>query len=242
MTRMNNNMSRVSLISGAVQTGRADYVAALVSQALEVGVPAEQILYDGLLEGMRRLGVKFRKNEVYVPEVLVAARALNRGMSLLRSGLVGEGVEPIGKVVLATVKGDMHDVGKNLVRMMMEGSGLEVVDLGVNRTATDIVEAVRTHRPQIVALSALLTATMDQQRVVIEALIDAGLRDSVKVLVGGAPVTQAFCDLIGADGYTPDAASAAELAKSLLARGSSGRISVTHTEKCDILLENARGG
>ena len=241
MTRMNNNISRISLISGAVQTGRADYVAALVSQTLEVGVPAEQILYDGLLEGMRRLGVKFRKNEVYVPEVLVAARALNRGMSLLRPKLVSEGVQPIGKVVLATVKGDMHDVGKNLVRMMMEGNGLEVVDLGVNKTAEDIVEAVWTHRPQIVALSALLTATMDEQRVVIEALLDAGLRDSVKVLVGGAPVTQAFCDLIGADGYTPDAASAAELAKTLVGVGSFARLSATQPKKCDILLEK-RGG
>ena len=241
MKRMNNNISRVSLISGAVQTGRADYVAALVAQALEAGVPAEQILYDGLLEGMRRLGIKFRKNEVYVPEVLVAARALNRGMSLLRPKLISEGVRPIGKVVLATVKGDMHDVGKNMVRMMMEGSGLQVVDLGVDKTAADIVEAVRTHRPQIVALSALLTATMDEQRVVIEALIDAGLRDSVKVLVGGAPVTQAFCDLIGADGYAPDAASAAELAKVLLGAGSSVPVSVTQPKKCDILLENARG-
>ncbi len=241
MTRMNNNMSRISLISGAVQTGRADYVAALVSQALELGVPAEQILYDGLLEGMRRLGVKFRKNEVYVPEVLVAARALNRGMSLLHPKLVSKGIRPIGKVVLATVKGDMHDVGKNLVRMMMEGNGLEVVDLGVNKTAADIVETVRTHRPQIVALSALLTATMDEQRVVIEALLDAGLRNTVKVLVGGAPVTQAFCDLIGADGYAPDAASAADLAKTLVGFDSSARASVTQPKKCDILLENARG-
>ncbi len=213
---MNNVLSRVALISGAVQTGRADYVAALVSQALDGGIPAEEILNNGLLEGMRRLGARFRKNEVYVPEVLVAARALNRGLELLRPGLVRENVRLIGKVVLATVKGDMHDVGKNLVRMMLVGAGFEVIDLGVNVPAADIVEAVRRHRPQLLALSALLTATMDQQRIVIEALTDAGLRDAVKVLVGGAPITRAFCDLIGADGYAPDAASCAELARTLV--------------------------
>lgn len=213
---MNNVLSRVALISGAVQTGRADYVAALVSQALDGGIPAEEILNNGLLEGMRRLGARFRKNEVYVPEVLVAARALNRGLELLRPGLVRESVRLTGKVVLATVRGDMHDVGKNLVRMMLVGAGFEVIDLGVNVPAADIVEAVRWHRPQLLALSALLTSTMDQQRIVIEALTDAGLRDSLKVLVGGAPITRAFCDLIGADGYAPDAASCAELARTLV--------------------------
>lgn len=239
--KMKNNLSRVSLISGAVQTGRSDYVAALIAQALESGVPAEQILNEGLLEGMRRLGAKFRRNEVYVPEVLVAARALNRGMELLRPGLIKEGVKPIGKVLLATVKGDMHDVGKNLVRMMMEGGGLEVLDIGVNIDAAEIVEAVRVHRPQVVALSALLTATMDHQRIVIEALMDAGLRSSVKVLVGGAPVTQAFCDLIGADGYAPDAASAAELVKRMLGVGRPSGEAVTRASEYDILQKNACG-
>ncbi len=238
MTSMNNNMSRVSLISGAVQTGRADYVAALVSQALDNGMPAGQIL-DSLLEGMGQLGVKFRRNEAYVPEVLVAARALNRGMELLRPVLVSGGVKPIGRAVLATVQGDMHDVGKNLVRMMMEGCGFEVIDIGVNASAAVVVEAVRVHRPQILALSALLTSTMDQQRVVIEALMDAGLRDSVKVLVGGAPVTQAFCNLIGADGYAPDAASAAELARQMVCGFQSDREDIPYTNKCGILQKNA---
>ncbi len=240
MMKTRNKVSRISLISGAVQTGRPEYVAALVSQALDIGMSAEQIL-DSLLDGMGWLGVKFRRNEVYVPEVLVAARALNRGMELLRPSLVLEGVKPVGRAVLATVQGDMHDVGKNLVRMMMEGRGFEVIDLGVNVSAAAVVEAVRIHRPQILALSALLTSTMDQQRVVIEALMDAGLRDTVKVLVGGAPITQAFCELIGADGYAPDAAGAAELAKQLVCGFQSDDGDILCYEKCDILQKKHNG-
>jgi 5-methyltetrahydrofolate--homocysteine methyltransferase len=213
---MNRFAAGVTLLPGAVQTGRADYVSALVVQALEDGVPAEEILQQGLLEGMRRLGDRFRRNEVYVPEVLVAARALNAGIELLRSALVYGDVRPFARAVLATVKGDMHDVGKNLVRMMLEGEGFEVIDLGVGAAAPAIVEAVRRYRPQILALSALLTSTMDQQRIVIEALTDAGLRAAVKVMVGGAPVTQKFCDLIGADAYAPDAGRAAALARQLV--------------------------
>jgi 5-methyltetrahydrofolate--homocysteine methyltransferase len=229
---MNNHIAQVTMLASAVQTGRADYVSALVTQALENGVTAEEILQQGLLEGMRRLGIRFRKNEVYVPEVLVAARALNAGTALLRPILVREGVPPIGRVLLATVKGDIHDVGKNLVKMMMEGAGIEVVDLGVDVSAQTIVSEVQNKKPQILALSSLLTSTMDQQRLVIEALTDAGLRGHVKVMIGGAPITQKFCDLIGADAFAPDAASGAEIAKKILADLKAREDDVNRMGKC----------
>ena len=210
-------LSQAAQISGAVQTGRADYVQTLVLKAVDDGIPADEILQDGLLEGMRQLGIKFRRNEAYVPEVLVAARALNRGVETLRPWLVSACSNPAGKAVVATVKGDMHDVGKNLVSIMLSGAGFEVVDLGVDVPASVVVDAVRHHRPCIVALSALLSSTMAQQGMVISALEEAGLRQDVKVMVGGAPVTQAFCDHIGADAYAPDAASCAMTA-AMLAR------------------------
>jgi len=204
-------------ISAALQAGKAKDVATLVQQAVDSGISAQQILDDGLLNGMGIIGTKFKNNEVYVPEVLIAARALNKGTELLKSKLLEEGVEPIGKAIICTVKGDLHDIGKNLVKMMLEGVGFAVVDLGVDASEEKIVEAVKEHSPQVVCLSALLTTTMNQLQVVVEALQAAGLRDTVKVMVGGAPVTQAFCDQIGADAYTPDAASAAEVAKSFVA-------------------------
>ena len=188
-----------------------------MQDALDSGATAQQILDEGLLKGMSILGVKFKNNEVFVPEVLIAARALNRGTELLKPRLVEEGVEPIGRVVIGTVKGDLHDIGKNLVKMMLEGAGFAVIDLGVDVSEEKFIEAVKEHKPQILALSALLTTTMNNQQTVIEALKAADLRDKVKVMVGGAPVTQSFCDLIGADAYAPDAASAAEVAKSFVA-------------------------
>jgi len=169
-----------------------------------------------LLDGMAKLGVKFKNNEVYVPEVLIAARALNKGIELLKPYLIDEGIQPVGKVVLATVKGDLHDIGKNLVKMMLIGAGFEVVDLGVDVPEQTIVSAIKEHKPNIVALSALLTTTMTQQEEVVKAIKAAGLRESVKVMVGGAPVTQSFCDSIGADAYTSDAASCAEVAKTFI--------------------------
>ncbi|MDR1247389.1 MAG: corrinoid protein [Clostridiales Family XIII bacterium] len=208
-------MAILEEISEMVQKGKAKDVVALVNQALEQGLLAQEILDKGLLKGMSELGVRFKNNEVFVPEVLIAARALNQGSAVLKSKLVEEGAKTVGTVVLATVAGDLHDIGKNLVRMMMEGVGLTVVDLGVDVPDDKIVEAVKEHNPDIVALSALLTTTMAQQDSVIKALQTAGLRDKVKVMVGGAPITQSFCDKIGADAYTPDASSAAELAKSL---------------------------
>jgi 5-methyltetrahydrofolate--homocysteine methyltransferase len=208
-------MAILEEISEMVQRGKAKDVVALVNKALEENIAAQEILDKGLLKGMGELGVRFKNNEVFVPEVLIAARALNQGSAVLKSRLAAEGAKAVGTVVLATVAGDLHDIGKNLVRMMMEGVGLTVVDLGVDVPDDRIVEAVKEHKPDIVALSALLTTTMDQQSSVIKALQTAGLREKVKVMVGGAPVTQSFCDTIGADAYTPDASTAAETAKRL---------------------------
>jgi len=206
-------MSVLANISAALQAGKAKDVTTLVQEAMDSGVSAQKILDEGLLHGMGIIGTKFKNNEVYVPEVLIAARALNKGTELLKAKLLEEGVEPIGKAIICTVKGDLHDIGKNLVKMMLEGVGFAVVDLGVDIGEDKIVEAVKEHKPQVVCLSALLTTTMNQLQVVVEALTAAGIRDTVKVMIGGAPVTQAFCDQIGADAYTPDAASAAEVAK-----------------------------
>jgi 5-methyltetrahydrofolate--homocysteine methyltransferase len=209
-------MSLIQAISDSLQLGRANIVQAKVQEALDEGYSAEEILNGGLLDGMGKLGVKFKANEVYVPEVLIAARALNKGMETLKPYLVDAGVKPVGKVVLATVKGDLHDIGKNLVKMMLVGAGFEVIDLGTDVPDAKIVEAVKEHKPNIVALSALLTTTMGAQGGVVNALREAGLRQSVRVMVGGAPVTQAFCDSIGADAYTSDAASCAEVARTFI--------------------------
>lgn len=209
-------MTQLESISNAIQLGKAAFVQDMVKEALAAGITAGEILSNGLLDGMAKLGVKFKNNEVYVPEVLIAARALNKGIELLKPYLINEGVKPIGKVVLATVKGDLHDIGKNLVKMMLVGAGFEVIDLGVDVPDQTIVEAVKEHKPNILALSALLTTTMAQQGEVIKAIKAAGLRESVKIMVGGAPVTQSFCDSIGADAYTSDAASCAEVARTFI--------------------------
>lgn len=201
-------------ISTNLQRGKAKIVSELVTRALEEGVSAQEILSDGLISGMNVVGEKFKNNEVFVPEVLVAARAMNAGTKVLRPALISEGVKPIGKAVICTVQGDMHDIGKNLVKMMIEGQGIECVDLGVDVAPQRIVDAVRESDAKIVCLSALLTTTMYHQKDVIDSLCEAGLRDQVKVMVGGAPVTQQFADEIGADCYTLDAASAAQAARS----------------------------
>ncbi len=205
-------MSICQTISEKVQAGRAKEVVALVTEALADGIAPETILNEGLVTGMNIIGEKFKNNEVFVPEILVAARAMNRGMQTLKPALTREGIEPIGKAVICTVKGDMHDIGKNLVKIMIEGQGIECIDLGVDVDPARVVETVRDNDVQIVCLSALLTTTMYGQKDVIDALREAGLRDKVKVMVGGAPVTQAFADEIGADCYTLDAASAAQAA------------------------------
>ncbi len=210
-------MSTLMEISESLQKGRAKQVKVLVPQALEEGIPAQQILEEGLLAGMSIIGEKFKNNEVFVPEVLVAARAMNVGAELLKPYLAEAGVESKGKVVLGTVKGDLHDIGKNLVRMMFEGKGLEVIDLGVDVAPEAFVQAAIDNDCGIIACSALLTTTMTAMEEVVNAAKAAGIRDKVKIMVGGAPITDAFCQAIGADAYTADAASAAEKAVELLA-------------------------
>lgn len=200
-------------ISETLQRGNAGKVEELVRQALKEEVVPKDILENGLIKGMNTIGVKFKNNEVYVPEVLIAARAMHAGMDVLKPKLAETGVKNIGKVVIGTVKGDLHDIGKNLVKMMLEGAGFEVIDLGVDVSAEKFVSAVKEYHPDILGMSALLTTTMINMTEVIQSLQSAELRERVKVMIGGAPITQNYAEQIGADGYSPDAASAAEDAK-----------------------------
>lgn len=201
-------------ISTFLQQGRAPKVKELVQQAIDEGIEPQKILEEGLLSGMNIVGEKFKNNEVFVPEVLVAARAMNMGVGVLKPYLVQAGVESKGTAVIGTVKGDLHDIGKNLVKMMLEGKGLTVVDLGVDVPAEKFVAAAVENNAQLICCSALLTTTMGEMKSVVEEADKQGIRDKVKILVGGAPVTQSFCDSIGADGYTADAASCADMALS----------------------------
>ena len=203
-------MELLNQISEKLQKGKAKDVKALVEQAISENIPVKTILEEGLLSGMSIIGEKFKNNEVFVPEVLVAARAMNAGATLLKPLLAEAGVAATGKVCIGTVEGDLHDIGKNLVKMMLEGKGLEVIDLGTNVSPETYVETAKNEGCQIICCSALLTTTMPVMKDVVDAVRAANL--DVKVMIGGAPVTQAFCDQIGADGYTPDAASAAEMA------------------------------
>lgn len=207
-------MNRFDEISALLQKGRPRELSALVQEELADGTAANDILTKALIPGMSAVGERFKKNEIFVPEVLITARAMNAALNILKPVLAQAGVEPIGKAVICTVKGDLHDIGKNLVKMMIEGTGISVIDLGIDCPPERVVEAVKEYKPDIVCLSALLTTTMVNQKETIDALKEAGLRDQVKVMVGGAPVTQAFADEIGADAYTPDAATAAEVARS----------------------------
>ena len=197
-------------ISGLLQKGKAKDIVVAVQSALDNGVGAADILEKGLISGMNVIGGKFKNGEVFVPEVLVAARAMNHASAILKPVLAKEGVQPVGKAIICTVKGDLHDIGKNLVKMMIEGNGIEVMDLGVDVPPEKVVEAVKASDAKVLCLSALLTTTMLAQKDVIDALKTAGIRDKVKIMVGGAPVTQSYAEEIGADAYTPDAASAAE--------------------------------
>ena len=209
-------MADLDNISIALQKGDANKVAELVKQALEENIVPKEVLENGLIKGMGIIGDKFKKNEVYVPEVLIAARAMHSGMDVLRPKLVETGVKNIGKVVIGTVKGDLHDIGKNLVKMMLEGVGFEVIDLGADVSADNFVVAVKEHQPDIIGMSALLTTTMINMAEVIKELKVAGLRGKVKIMIGGAPVTQNYAEQIGADCYAPDAASAADSAKKFI--------------------------
>jgi len=203
-------------ISSNLYDGQAKEVAELVQQALDEGMGPGEVLSGGLIVGMDEVGKDFKAGELYVPEVLIAARAMRAGMDILRPLLAESEVPSAGKYLIGTVEGDLHDIGKNLVRMMVEGAGFEAIDLGVDVKPDAFVAAVREHQPEIVGLSALLTTTMVNMKSTIEALEEAGLRDSIKVVIGGAPVTAAFAEEIGADAYAPDAASAVDVARSMV--------------------------
>lgn len=199
-------------ISENLQNGKAKIVKALVEQAVAEGISPEKILNEGLLDGMNVVGEKFKNNEIYVPEVLVAARAMNMGSQILKPLLAAEGVKATGKVCIGTVQGDLHDIGKNLVKMMMEGKGLEVIDLGTDVPAETFVQTAIEQNCQVICCSALLTTTMSVMDEVVKAAEAAGIRDKVKIMIGGAPVSEEYCRKIGADCYTVDAASAADAA------------------------------
>jgi len=205
-------MSIFAEISAALQKGRAKIVKQLIEQALAEGINPQEIIETALLDGMSIVGEKFKNNEVFVPEVLVAARAMNAGMDLLKAQMAGDGIEQKGVAVLGTVKGDLHDIGKNLVKIMLEGKGLKVVDLGVDVSAEKFVEAAIENKANLICCSALLTTTMGEMKAVVDLCVEKGIRDQVKIMIGGAPVTQSYCDSIGADCYTADAASASDAA------------------------------
>ncbi len=208
----------INEISEWLQKGRVKNVKALVEQALEQGLDPKEILNDGLLAGMMIVGGKFKKNEVFVPEVLVAARAMTAGLNILEPKLVEVGNEPVGKAVIGTVKGDLHDIGKNLVAMMLKGAGFEIIDAGTDVDAETFIAKAEEAGADVICMSALLTTTMPYMKDVVDALNERGLRDKYVVMVGGAPVTADFAEQIGADYYTPDATTAAEVAKAALAK------------------------
>ncbi len=205
-------MSILSDISIQIQQGRVPKVKELVSQAINDGISPKTILEEGLIAGMNIIGEKFKNNEVFVPEVLIAARAMKAGADILKPYLVQAGVQAKGTVVIGTIQGDLHDIGKNLVKMMLEGKGFNVVDLGVDVSPEAFVQAAIDNKAQIICCSALLTTTMGEMKNIVEKAKEAGIRDSVKIMVGGAPVSQSFCNSIGADCYAVDAASAADAA------------------------------
>jgi len=198
-----------------VINGQRAEVETLVRQAMEANIPPDEILNSGLIAAMKEVGARFEAGDFYVPEMLIAARAMQAGLAILKPHLVQSGVEAVGKVVIGTVKGDLHDIGKNLVAMMLEGAGFEIIDLGTDAAPDKFVSAVKESNAKVVGMSALLTTTMSNMKLIIAGLKEAGLRDSVKVMVGGAPVTETFAKEIGADGYAPDASRAVALAQRL---------------------------
>ena len=208
-------MADLKALADAVIRGDQNTAVETTKAALAEGTPAKSVLDDGLIAGMDIIGARFKKNEVYIPEVLIAARAMKMAMEILGPELAKAGVEPVGKFMIGTVQGDLHDIGKNLVAMMLKGAGFEVVDLGVDVEPEKFVEQVKAANAHVVGMSALLTTTMPGMEKTLKALRDAGV--SAKIIVGGAPVTQDYADRIGADGYAADAASAVDVAKSLVA-------------------------
>lgn len=211
-------MSKIEAVAAAVEAGKAKIVAGLVQEALDAGCDPSEILNKGMIDAMGVVGEKFKNNEIFVPEMLVAARAMKKGVEVLKPHLASGSAGAAGKLIIGTVAGDLHDIGKNLVAMMLESAGFEVIDLGVDVPIEKFIEAVKANpETKIVACSALLTTTMPSLRDTVKALNEADFRSSIKVMVGGAPITQEFADEIGADCYTPDAASAAQAAKELVA-------------------------
>lgn len=210
---MNDNLKP---LYDAILNGQQKEAVAGVQAALDAGIDPIVILNEGMIAAMKQVGKLFEDGEYFVPEMLIAARAMQAGLTLLKPRLVQSDYKPVGKVVIGTVKGDLHDIGKNLVAMMLEGAAFEIIDLGVDVSPEKFLDAVKTHQPQLVGMSALLTTTMPGMKTTIDALKNAGLRDSVKVMVGGAPVTEAYAKQIGADAYAPDASRAASLAKILV--------------------------
>lgn len=208
--------AEMQAIAAALIDGDNDLVNQLTKASLDAGTGALEVMDDGLIAGMAIVGIKFRQNFIFVPEVLACARAMKAGMAHIEPILSAAGIKPIGKVVMGTVKGDLHDIGKNLCIMMLRGSGFEVIDLGVDTSPDKFIEAVETHEVPLMGMSALLTTTMPNMGKTIEAFIDADLRDQVKIMVGGAPVTQDFADEMGADGYGKDAMACVALAKRLM--------------------------
>jgi 5-methyltetrahydrofolate--homocysteine methyltransferase len=210
-------MADLSALAESIINGKAKDAKELVQKALDAKVPVSEILNNGLIKGMSVVGEKFKNNEFYVPEVLIAARAMHGAMDIVKPLLASSGIEPIGVVAIGTVKGDLHDIGKNLVVMMLEGAGFEIMDLGIDVAPEKFVEAAK-QGAQVIAMSALLTTTMTAMKTTIDALKEAGVQDKVKTMIGGAPVTQNYADEIGADGYARDAASGADKAKELLGK------------------------
>lgn len=207
-------MADLTELTTCIETGKHTRAVEITEAALAEGIEPEMVL-DAMVSGMDTLGEKFKRNEVFVPEMLIAARAMKQGMAVLEPKLIESGVKPVGTAVVGTVQGDLHDIGKNLVAMMWKGANFNVVDLGTNVTADQFVEAAKEHGAQVVGLSALLTTTMPAMKQTVEKLRAEGL--DVKILIGGAPVTQAFAEEVGADGYAPDAASAVDIARQLIA-------------------------
>jgi len=200
----------------ALSQGKMDEVRKLTQEALNRGESPDVILKQGMIQAMEQIGVKFKSGDIYIPEVLIAARAMHAGMDILKPILVKSMISLAGKVVIGTVKGDLHDIGKNIVNMMLEGGGFEVIDLGVNVPVENFLEAIKKHQPQVVGMSALLTTTVNEMKNTINAIEKAGLKNRVKTIVGGAPVTESFAKEIGADGYAPDAASAVDVVRWLI--------------------------
>jgi len=213
---MHGKSNILEQIASNLYQGEDEVVADLVRQGLDQEVSPAELLNGGLIAGMDEVGRDFKAGDLYVPEVLIAARAMRAGMSILRPLLAEGDVPSAGKYIVGTVQGDLHDIGKNLVKMMLEGAGFETIDLGTDVSPDEFVAAVREHQPQIVGMSALLTTTMPGMKATIEGLEEAGLRDTVKIMVGGAPLTAAFAEQIGADAYAPDAATAVDVARSLV--------------------------